>query len=109
MPASLPVLKPSAVKAAPGRRPSTNLWWYSKYLMTRKVAANASVRMSIRAVRPFFDRCAERNRQGRADEDDGVGAAHHLVEVMVRLLERVEVPAPEDGERAEHAAEEEDL
>src|SRR5215470_4245222 len=52
---------------------------------------------------------AERHRQGRADEDDGVGAAHHLVEVVVRLPEGLEVPAPEDRERAEHPAEEEDL
>ncbi len=39
----------------------------------------------------------------------GVDAAHHLVEVMVGLHERIEEPASEDGERAEQPAEEQDL
>jgi len=64
-----------------------------------------------RLLRFVFLRGANREShcEAGADQHEGVDAAHHAVEVMMCLDKRIEILAPEDGERAEEATEEQDF
>ena len=94
----------------PGSSPSWNLWLYSKYFTTRKIAAQSKRDHAGRSVSAFCLLCCGRvdrhhHRETGHQENDGVQRAEPLVEMVVRFEERLRVRRLLQSEAHEQSAE----